>query len=810
MAVNGDGKVVISTALDNKGLEKGISNISGSLGGLKSVLGKLGGVVAAAFSIKAIIDFSKAAIDLGSDLEEVQNVVDVSFGSMAGACEEFASTAITKFGMSELAAKQTASTYMAMAKGMGVAEGAASDMSITLAGLSGDVASFYNLDQEDAAKKLQGVFTGESEALKSLGVVMTQTNLKQFALEKGMNANIEAMSQAELVALRYAFVTDALSLAAGDFERTQDSWANQTRILSMQWQQFMGIIGQTLTTVLTPAIKLLNSLVTVLINVAQKIQTVVANLFGKAVTQTNAVAESAAAGAAAQEDLADGVTKAGKAAKKSLAGFDQLNILQSPDSGSDSAGAGGGAGSIPDISGGTVTVSSEVQDDITPKIQALIEKIKGFGEEIKTAFMPSISAWSEAFSGLGPSIESAGSRISTAWTTLKDTALVPFGTYITTDFIPSIVNDFSTTFAPIFADVMPVAMDIWTTDFENSCLLIQEYCGILQLAYEGVKTTFSDMCESISTNWDTYGGDLLQGFTDFKNGLWETWWYIYDNIINPVITACSETLTWLWDEHLKPLWDDIVEFVLSVSENILALWNGFLKPVIDWIVAYLAPIVTNVINGIVDAVAIVIAVVSDVVGGILTFLDGLIQFVVGVFTLDWERAWGGVVKMFEGLWNGIVGIVKGVVNSIIWVINQLIAAIYSGVAGIVNGLGKTVEKIGDLLGKDWGFSLPTRAPKIPYLAQGAVLPPNKPFMAVVGDQKHGTNIEAPLATIQEAVAAVMEDNTAAMMAGFEALLRENEALRRTVECIEIGDDVIGNAAYRWRTKMNVVHGGGFW
>lgn len=757
MAVNGDGKVVINTQLDNSGLKKGVNDISGSLGGLKSVLGKIGGVVAAAFSIKAIVGFSKAAIELGSDLEEVQNVVDVSFGSMAGAAEEFADTAIMKFGMSELAAKQTASTYMAMAKGMGVAEGAASDMSIALAGLSGDVASFYNLDQEEAAKKLQGVFTGESEALKSLGVVMTQTNLKQFALEKGMNANIEAMSQAELVALRYAFVTDALSLAAGDFERTQDSWANQTRILSMQWQQFMGVIGQTLTTVLTPAIKLLNSLVTVLTNAALKIQTVVANLFGKAVTQTNAVAESAVAGAAAQEDLADGVTEAGKAAKKSSAGFDELNILQNPDSGKNSSGAGGdaGVGGIPDISGGTVTVDSEVQDNITPKIQALIEKIKGFGEEIKNAFMPSISAWSEAFAGLAPAVENTGGRIGTAWSNLWNNTLSPFGSYIITDFVPSITNTFSETFAPIFADVMPVAMDLWTSDFENSCLLVGEYCGWLQTGFDNVKMVFSDMCDSISTNWDTYGGGLLQGFKDFKDDLWETWWYIYDNIIDPVLTNISDTFDWLWTEHLKPLWDGIVEFAMSVSENILALWNRFLKPIIDWIVAYLAPIVTNVINGIVDAVAIVIAVVVDVVKGVIKFVDGLIQFIVGVFTLDWERAWGGVVKMFEGAWGALEGVVKGVVNAIIWVINQLIAAIYSGIAGVVNGLGSIVSKVGDLLGKDWGFSIPTSAPKIPYLAQGAVLPPNKPFLAMVGDQKNGTNIEAPLETIKQALAEVL-------------------------------------------------------
>lgn len=748
-----DGKVTISTALDNKGLQKGIGNISGSLGGLKSVVGKLGGAIAAAFSIKAIVDFSKKAIELGSDLEEVQNVVDVSFGSMKAAAEDFAATAVTKFGMSELAAKRTASTYMAMAKGLGVAENAASDMAISLAGLSGDVASFYNLDQEVAAKKLQGVFTGESEALKELGVVMTQTNLKQFALAKGMNANVEAMSQAELVSLRYAFVTDALSLAAGDFVRTQDSWANQTRILSMQWQQFMGIIGQSLTTVLTPAIQLLNNLVSVLITAAQKIQAVVSALFGKTAEQTQAVAESASAGAAAQEDLADGVTKAGKAAKKSLASFDELNILQSPDSGSGSSSTG--TSSVPDVSVGTIAASGEVQDNITPKIQALIEKIKGFSKEIKTAFLPSISAWSKAFSNLGPSVESAGKRIGAAWTTLKDKALLPFGTYITTDFIPSIVNDFNTTFAPIFAEVMPVAMDIWTTDFENSCLLIQEYCGILQTAYKGIQTTFSDMCESISTNWDTYGGDLLQGFTDFKNGLWETWWYIYNNIIDPVVTWCGESFDWVWKKHLKPLWDNIVEFISSVSENILALWNGFLKPVIDWIIAFLAPVVVNAIGLIVDWVGYAVGLIADVIGGIITILDGIIQFVVGVFTLDWKRAWGGIVKVFKGLWEGLVGIVKGVANAVIWVINALIAALYSAIAGVVNGVGSIVKSFGELLGKDWGFSMPTETPKIPYLAQGAVLPANKPFLAMVGDQKHGTNIEAPLDTIKQALAEVM-------------------------------------------------------
>ena len=180
-----DGKVVIDTHLNNAGLKKGVNQISGSLGGLKSVVGKIGAILAAAFAVQKVVQFGAACVQLGSDVAEVQNVVDTAFGGMAYKMEEFADAAINQFGVSQLAAKKTGSTYMAMARGMGVAEDAASDMAIALTGLSGDVASFFNLDQETAAYKLRSIFTGETEALKDLGVVMTQTNLQSYAMTHG-------------------------------------------------------------------------------------------------------------------------------------------------------------------------------------------------------------------------------------------------------------------------------------------------------------------------------------------------------------------------------------------------------------------------------------------------------------------------------------------------------------------------------------------------------------------------------------------------------------------------------------------------
>ena len=799
-----DGKVVISTALDNKGLEKGIGNISGSLGGLSKVVGKLGGVIAAAFSVRAIVQFgtesSKAAMQLSDALTGLQSILEGqgrSFSNAQSFIEEY-----TKDGLIPATNAITAYKNLAM---RGYDDSQIRQVMVALKDASayGRQASYTMGEAVESAS--EGLKNENSILVDNAGVTKNVAKMwDEYAKSIGTTAN--NLTQQQKIQAEVTGILEESKYQTGDAAKVAGTLSGQLQQLSFNFNNLKIAVGNIVNPIVQHFLPAVNSAISAVTRFANTVAAAVGSIFGKAVVQTNAIAESAAAGAAAQEDLADGVTKAGKAAKKSLAGFDELNILQSPDSGSNSAGADGSS-SITDISGGVVTVSSEVQDDITPKIQVLIEKIKGFGEEIKTAFMPSISAWSEAFSGLGPSIENAGSRISTAWTTLKDAALVPFVTYITTDFIPSIANDFSTTFAPIFADIMPVAIDTWTTNFENGCLLIQEYCGILQMAYEGVKTVFFDMCESISSNWETYGGSLLQGFTDFRDGLWETWWYIYDNIINPVITACSETLSWLWDEHLKPLWDSIVEFVISVRENILALWNGFIKPVVDYVLACLAPIVTNVINGIWDAICIVFARISDVISGLLKYLGGLIQFVVGVFTLDWERAWGGIKKMFEGTWTSFEGTVKGVVNAIIWAINRLIAAIYSSIASVVNGLGSIVETAGNMLGQNWGFSIPTQAPKIPYLAQGAVLPANKPFMAVVGDQKHGTNIEAPLSTIQEAVALVMQDQTSAILTGFEASVGIQREILEAVLGIQIGDDVIGSAVARYNRKQAVMKGG---
>lgn len=373
------------------GLTARVESSSRRISGLFS---RMGSIVSKALAATGLTMFGRQAVELASDLQEVQNVVDTSFGDMAYAAENFADTAIESFGISELAAKRTSSTYMAMAKGAGIADQQAAQMAITLTKLSADVASFYNISQELADIKLKSIFTGETETLKDLGVVMTQVNLQQYAYANGIQTSIAKMSQAEKIALQYNFVLDNLSLAQGDFARTSNSWANQTRVLSERWKEFMSIIGSGLIQVLTPAVQFLNNVLSNLIIFAKAAVQVVSELFGiggssgaqslvssgsSGSSFMGGIADDTYAASDAQKELASNIKSAGDAAKKAVLGFDELNILSKNNSSSPSVDSGslGGVGDL--------DLSTPYGDDFDVKTDSMEAKVKKLADKMKKA-----------------------------------------------------------------------------------------------------------------------------------------------------------------------------------------------------------------------------------------------------------------------------------------------------------------------------------------------------------------------------------------------------------------------------------------
>ena len=323
-----------------KGFEGRINKaFSGMAGGMGLNIGKLGKWALIGMATRELYKFGKASIEVASDLVEVQNVVDVTFGSMSKDVNDFASNSIKQFGLSELSAKKYASTMGAMLKSSGLRGQTVTDMSIDLAKLSADMASFYNLSNDVAFQKIMSGMSGMTQPLKELGINMNIANLENYAMAQGIRKSWQEMNQAEQTMLRYNYLLSVTGDAQGDFARNSGSWANQVKILKEQWQEFMSLIGKALIEILLPIVKIINKVLEGLINVTKEIGKIYTMITGKevAVETNNNIGDAAIDAAEGEEELADGIKKAGKAAKGAIASFDEINQLQ------DSMGNSGGA-----------------------------------------------------------------------------------------------------------------------------------------------------------------------------------------------------------------------------------------------------------------------------------------------------------------------------------------------------------------------------------------------------------------------------------------------------------------------------------
>lgn len=242
----------------------------GVLSGFLSRLDVIGDIASGQFlanmavnGINSIIDGVTGSISesigLASDLVETQNVVDVTFEDSASTINKWAREALNAYGITETKAKQYSSTLGAMLKSMGIADDQVLQMSMDMAGLAADMASFYNLDHDTAFEKIRSGISGENEPLKALGINMSVANLNAFALEKGMNKAFDKMSQAEQATLRYHYLLEATKDAQGDFARTGDSFSNEMRKLQTNLDRIKTEFGKGLLGVVTPAISLLNN-----------------------------------------------------------------------------------------------------------------------------------------------------------------------------------------------------------------------------------------------------------------------------------------------------------------------------------------------------------------------------------------------------------------------------------------------------------------------------------------------------------------------------------------------------------------------
>ena len=373
-----------------------------------SLAGAIGKFYATYWMVIRGLGLFRNAIDISSDLTEVENVVRTTFGNMEYKVNDFVQNSIQQFGMSELSVKQYASTFQAMGTAMdvggkqienanrflnGATDGyiglsdSMSDVSLNLTKLTADMASFYDKDQADVAKDLQSVFTGMVVPLRKYGLDLTQATLKEWAMKNGMDADIKSMTQAEKAMLRYQYVLANTTAAQGDFARTADTWANQVRILKQNFQQLGGIIGGALINAFKPFLRTLNFVMQKVISFATTVTNALGAIFGwKFEVSGGGVAEDWSDAASSADDLADSTGKAADNTKKmktNLLAIDELNVLNPDDSDTGSGGSGSGAGGAGGASGGKLVQTDTIWKDFESNIKDLYQ----LGEYIRDALI---------------------------------------------------------------------------------------------------------------------------------------------------------------------------------------------------------------------------------------------------------------------------------------------------------------------------------------------------------------------------------------------------------------------------------------
>ena len=794
-----------------------------------TIFSGLGKKIAAGLSIAAVTKFTKDCIEVGSNVTEVQNVVDTAFKDLSWQADQWASNAMTNFGLSELSAKKYMGVFGQMSNAMGITGQAALDMAENVTGLTGDVASFYNLGTDEAYTKLKSIWTGETETLKDLGVIMTQTNLDQYALNNGFGKTTAKMTEQEKVMLRYQYVTSALSNATGDFVKTQDSWANQTRILTLRFQQLKASLGKGFIALFTPILRGFNSLLAGLQKVADGFANFVQMLTGADVSTSMGSISSDIAGIGDDaSSAADNVGDIGSAAKKtakdiekSLAGFDQINKLTEPtDDSSDSSGSTSGTSSgigsvdlVPDVSGSTSNATSAISDFVN-KAKKELDKLRKWSV---STFSPSMS---RIWDGLTKNTDTAKKNLTSAFNDIRALGPPllnyfngPFTNYLVTwvDTNGSILNGLFDSFNTVFSDVWnkaayPILANFVSvglpmlTDFASQTLSLNGtifdtfkaswnslWSEGVSPAIESISNVWIGLVNTMAGAWNEWGEPIFTGIKAAVKTTGDVFLDIWNNMLQPVWENALDVIDRVWSEHLQPLLANFLDFVGEIVTCATTIYNNFIAPVVGFLSELLGPIFIAIFDSIGNKIGVVVGTIADLMNDTITVFKGVIQFIKGVFSGDWEGAWNGIVTAFDGIFSGIADIAKGPINMVIGFINGLITGVQSGINAIVRSVNKLSFKVPNWVpgigGEDFGFHLPEADfSKIPYLAQGGYVKPNTPQLAMIGDNRHQGEVVAPEDKLLD-----MAQKAAAMASSAELLAEAISILKQILKILETLD-----------------------
>jgi len=738
------GSVYMDLELNDKGFDKALQNkANGAENVMGGAMGKVAGFVAGAFAVGSIINFGKTAVQQAMSMQSAWTGLN-SIVTGAGASFEQAQKFITEYTKDGLVAVNEAVTAYKNLLSRGYNT---SQIEKTMIALK-DSASFgrqasYGLG-EAVMTATEGLKNENSILVDNAGVTKNVAKMWQdYAKAHGIT--VQQMTQAQKIQAEYNGILEETKFQAGDAAVYSQTLGGRIQTLKASFSGLTTAIGQ----VVAPIVGFLIPVLTTAINAVTSFFKAIGGIlktFGISFPDVVSKASNGIkkvggmAGKTADDIGATGkaAQKAAKEINKAFAGVDEINVLNTKQSSfSGGSGAGGGAGGGVDfneVDSGIASTTSKASD----MSDILKEKFLEIGEVLKKIWDSKPIA---AFVEFGFTY---GKFLWDYWSTLGES----FVTNLFTTFenikgnLSNLFSNITTLWTTVWTD-MSAGIDTWgqpIIDGVNN-LFNSIWADAIDPYLQIITKYWADFSGILLELWNEHGKPLVDNIGEFVTNMIELFQKLWDDILEPIITPFLETLSWLWDKHISKMVKKIGDFIGKLVNGVLEIYNKFIHPIVTFLMDILAPIWAKASSFITYTFGSVLAVISDVVGSIIGVLGGIIDFITGIFTGNWEKAWKGLKDIFKNIIDGLVGILKFPINLIIDFINSFI----SGLNKIK--IPKWVPIVG---GK--GIDIP----KIPKLAQGGYLEANNPRLAIVGDNKREGEIVTPESKIYDQVVKALQ------------------------------------------------------
>jgi hypothetical protein len=702
--------------------------VNKSLGNIKNIFGRVGKWIAALGIGKVIKD----SIITAMDSIESDSMFDTVFGSLSNDVRRWSEELQNTLGLNGYAIRENVATLYNMTQSMGLASSEALNLSKDMTLLAEDMASFYNISSEEAFTKIRTGLTGETEPLKALGILVDDATIKQYAYANGIAKTGSELSNTEKVMARYIAIQQQTATASGDLARTLNSPANQLRVLQNNLNLLKIELGNAFMPIVQVVLPILNSFVQALVKVTSIVARFMNALFGTSASSSAGSTADAIGGVSsavngvsdAYNNAGDSAKKAAKDAKGFLAGFDEINKVNQNSSDSDS-----GSGSSSGGSAGGIDIPTFNTEEQEGALSELAGKVEEFALKVRNTFI-SIANFIKEHKEIIISLVSGlvagviGIFVAANWGTIVSTISGIFIPLITWFKNLALAMEFSTplkVFSYGLFGISPIALAIVAIIAAVTAAVVylwQTSDTFRQSLIDG----WNALISALTPYWEAIKGaliligDLLITFLKpILFILWDAWCTVVDNIVKITMslwTNCIAPVVQFLGECLKKIIDGLSEIwqawkptIEKIGEILVGIWNTCLKPVVNWLGNEFIQAFRNIGNYI-----------KPILDSLKTMFGGLIDFIVGVFTGNWQKAWQGVQNIFKGIFDGLVNIAKKPINSIIDAINTMIKGLNKiKLPDWVPGLG----------GK--GINIPT----IPKLAKGGII--DSPTIAMVGE-----------------------------------------------------------------------------